>query len=137
MKKVIKLSKLVWVPLVIAILTLAGCSSGNQTQNQRHQSFGPESFNIGTGSGDFSINSINVSDRVEFNFTVAGAPVTYSVQDPNGKTIFIGRGGYHFLQKGRGYFIASTAGDYKLHFVSSGIGTPSVLTINYTIYFAQ
>ena len=38
MKKIIKLSKLTWVLLVIAILALAGCSNGNQSQNLRHQS---------------------------------------------------------------------------------------------------
>lgn len=137
MKNIIKLSELISVLLAIAILTLAGCSAGNQTGNQHYQSFGPQSLNIGMGSGDFNINSLKVNDRVDFNFTVIGAPVTYSVQAPNGNTILIGRGAYHFVQRGRGRFTALIDGDYKLHFISSGLGNPSVITINYSIYFAQ
>ena len=137
MNKILNLSKLPWILLVISILTLVGCSSGNPSPSQRYQSFGPQTLAIGTGSGDFKISSLKVNDRVEFNFTVTGAPVSYSVHDSEGNTIFIGRGTYRYLQRGRGHFIASTAGDYKIQFVSSGLGDPSVVTLNYTIFFAQ
>jgi hypothetical protein len=98
-------------------------------------SFGPSSFNIGKGSGDWTIPSINIGDRIEFNFTVAGADVRYSAKDPNGNTILTGNSG-NKCSSGSGSFIASTDGDYKLYFTSTGILTPSVLTVYYTIYFA-
>lgn len=137
MKKIFNLTQVTWVLLVIAILTLAGCGNGNPSQSPKYRFFGPASLNIGAGSGDFEINSLKLNDRVEFNFTVSGAPVSYSVQDSKGNTILIGRGAYRYLQRGRGRFIASTAGDYKILFVSSGLGNPSVVTIDYTIYFFQ
>ncbi len=137
MKKIFNLSRLSWILLVIAILTLVGCGSGNLSPSPRYQSFGPQTLDIGTGSGDFKINSLKVNDRVEFNFTVTGAPVSYSVHDSKGDTILVGRGTYHYLQRGRGHFLVSTAGDYKIHFVSSGLGDPSVITVNYTIFLAQ
>jgi hypothetical protein len=48
--------------------------------------FGPQNVNIGTGSGSWCI-SVNTGDRGEFNFSVAGADVTYSITDPNGNSI--------------------------------------------------
>ena len=99
------------------------------------QSFGPTSFNIGIGSGNFSIPSINLGDRVEFQFSAAGSLVYFSVLDPNSNTILIGNGG-NKVASGSGSFIASSPGTYTINFKSSGIVTPSVMTVNYTQYFA-
>ena len=129
--------KLTCALLIFAMLSLASCSHANPISVQPHQSFGPATVNIGTDSGDFKISSLKLNDRVRLYFTVAGAPVAYSVQDPGGKTILIGRGAFHFLQRGRGHFTASSSGDYKVHFESSGLGNPSVITIRYTVYSAQ
>ena len=97
------------------------------------QSYGPYSLNIGTGSGDFSISSVHTGDKIQFNFQAAGSTVSYAVLDPSGNTILTGNGN---VQSGNGNFIAATSGTYKLHFVSTGFFTPSVLTISYTNYFA-
>jgi hypothetical protein len=99
------------------------------------QSFGPTSFNIGTTSGNFPMPSINVGDQIQFNFTSAGSLVYFSVLDPNGNIILTGSGG-NKVASGSGSFIASTAGTYTINFKSSGIVTPSVLTVNYTQNFA-
>jgi hypothetical protein len=102
------------------------------------QSYGPYSMNIGTSHGFQSISSLNPGDRVSFTFTVAGADVYYWVHDPYGNTILIGNGGYttgsQASASGQGAFIATASGTYSLVFSSSGIVTPSVLTINYTVY---
>jgi ribosomal protein L21E len=98
------------------------------------QDFGPYTFSISTGSGDWNISSIKMGDRVQFDFQAAGATVSYSVRDPNGNTILTG-GGY--VQFGGGSFVAATSGTYKLHFVSSEFSTLSVLRIRYIIYFAS
>jgi hypothetical protein len=134
------INRTMWVILLASIMfTIVGCSSGGgappATTRAPYVS-GPQSFNIGTGSGNYTINGVNVGDRIEFNFTVAGADVTFSVLDPNGNTILNGNGG-NKASSGSGSFIASSAGGYNLHFISSGILTSSVLTINYTDYFAQ
>ena len=99
------------------------------------QSFGPTSFNIGTGTGNFPMSSIGVGDQIQFNFTSAGSLVYFSVLDPNGNIILTGSGG-NKVASGSGSFIASTAGTYTINFKSSGIVTPSVLTVNYTQNFA-
>ena len=99
------------------------------------QSFGPTSFDIGTSSGNYSMPSINVGDQIQFNFTSAGSLVYFSVLDPNGNIILTGSGG-NKVASGSGSFIASTAGTYTINFKSSGIVTPSVLTVNYTQNFA-
>jgi hypothetical protein len=99
------------------------------------QSFGPQSFNIGIGLGDFTIPSINSGDKVEFQFSAAGSTVYFSVLDPNSNTIITGSGG-NKVASGSGSFIASSSGTYTIHFKSSGILTPSVITVNYTQYFA-
>jgi hypothetical protein len=105
--------------------------------------YGPYSLDIGTGSGDLTIPSppgilstLNPGDRVEFSFTVAGADVWYRVFDPYGNTILNGNDG-NKAGEGKtwqGAFIAAASGTYKLHFVSSGILTSSVLIINYTVH---
>jgi uncharacterized repeat protein (TIGR02543 family) len=95
---------------------------------------GPESWNIGTSPGDYSLVYLNPGDQVDFNFTAAGSLVYYSVKDPNGNTILNGSGGVK-VASGQGSFVAVTGGIYKLHFVSSGILTPSVLTISYTVSY--
>ena len=101
-------------------------------------SYGPYSFNIGTGSGSQDIPSLNPGDRVEYNFTSAGANVYYWVHDPYGNAIVIGNSGYstgsQSAASGQGAFIAAASGTYKLVFDSSGIVTSSVLTVNYTVY---
>jgi len=98
------------------------------------QDFGPFTFSISTGSGFWNISSIKAGDRVQFDFQVTGAAVSYSVIDPNGNTILTGTG-YGLL--GGGSFVAATSGTYKLYFVSSEYSTLSVLRIRYTIYFAS
>lgn len=101
------------------------------------QAFGPYSVHIDRGSGDLKVSSITTGDRVHFSFTVAGSHVNYySVSDPYGNIILTGLGG-NAVASGRGSFMASTSGDYKLHFRSSGIIRPLVVTVYYTIYFAS
>ena len=128
--------------LAFVLFTIMGCSSGGggggaaSTTTRVPYSSGPQSFNIGTGSGNYTINGVSIGDRIQFSFTVAGSDVTFSVLDPNGNTILDGNAG-NKAPSGSGSFTASTSGGYKLHFVSSGILTASVLIINYTVYFAQ
>ena len=135
MKKIFNLNYLTWILLIIALLTVTSCVTINP--GQKYQSFGPQSLNIGTGSGDFKFNPLKMNDRVEFNFTVTGAPVSYSVHDPIGNTVLIGRGAFRYVQRGRGHFTASKEGDYTVHFISSGLGDQSVITLNYTIFYAR
>ena len=119
-----------------AITTVTMNSDKTVTANfsKASQDFGPYTFSISTGSGDWNISSIKMGDRVQFDFQAAGATVSYSVRDPNGNTILTG-GGY--VQFGGGSFVAATSGTYKLHFVSSEFSTLSVLRIRYIIYFAS
>lgn len=97
------------------------------------QSFGPTSFNIGTTSGNFSIPTVSAGDTVNFQFTAAGSLVYYSVLDPNNNIILTGDGG-NKVASGQGTFIASSSGTYTINFKSSGIVTPSVMTVNGSIY---
>jgi len=93
----------------------------------------PYTFDIGTAGDYFSIASVNPGDRVEFSFTVSGSDVHYWVEDPWYNHILTGRLG-NAVSEGAGSFIAASSGPYLLHFASTGLVTPSVLTINYTIY---
>jgi hypothetical protein len=95
--------------------------------------YGPYDFDIGTAGDYFSIASVNPGDRVEFTFTVSGSDVHYWVEDPWYNHILTGRLGTA-VSEGAGSFIASSSGPYLLHFSSTGLVTPSVLTINYTVY---
>jgi hypothetical protein len=64
--------------------------------------------------------------------------VYYWVHDPYGNAILIGNAGYatgsQEAMSGQGAFIAAASGTYELAFSSTGIFTPSVMTINYTVY---
>ena len=97
------------------------------------QSFGPTSFNIGTSSGNFTVPTVSAGDTVNFQFTAAGSLVYYSVLDPNNNIILTGDGG-NKVASGQGTFIASSSGTYTINFKSSGILTPSVMTVNGSIY---
>jgi hypothetical protein len=107
----------------------AGFSWGTPT------SYGPTSWNIGTGPDDWTIPSLHPGDRVEFSFTVSlGSAVYYWVFDPYGIIIITGGGPASSRQEmssGQCAFIAATSGSYILRFNS--VGT-SVLHIYYTVY---
>ena len=95
--------------------------------------YGPYDFDIGTAGDYFSITSINPGDRVEFTFSVSGSDVKYWVEDRWYNHILTGRLG-NAVSEGAGSFIAASPGPYLLHFASTGLLTPSGLTINYTVY---
>lgn len=101
-------------------------------------SYGPYVLSIGTGTGSWSIPSLKPGYRVLYSFSVTGSTVTYWVRDPYTNIVLIGNGHYSTgsaaAMSGQGAFIAATSGAYQLSFSSTGIVTPSVLTINYTIY---
>jgi hypothetical protein len=95
--------------------------------------YGPYTLDIGTAGDYFSIESLNPGDRVQFTFTVSGSDVKYWVEDPWYNHILTGRLG-NAVSEGAGSFIAASSGPYLLHFSSTGLITPSVLAINYTVY---
>ena len=95
--------------------------------------YGPYNLDIGTAGDYFAIASVNPGDRVQFTFAVSGSDVHYWVEDPWYNHILTGRLG-NAVGEGAGSFIAASSGPYLLHFTSTGLVTPSVLTINYTIY---
>ena len=88
--------------------------------------FGPEIRAIGTGGSSWNV-SLNSEGQVKFTFTVAGADVTFSVKDPNNKTVLSPTKG----QSGQGIFTATVSGNYQIKFVSQ---SKSVLTFSYEIY---
>jgi len=92
--------------------------------------FGPEIRDIGTGSGLWNV-SLKSEDQVKFTFVVTGADVTYSVKDPNNKTVLASpaKG-----QNGQGIFTATASGNYQIMFVSTSKVTKSILTLSYVIY---
>jgi uncharacterized repeat protein (TIGR02543 family) len=90
--------------------------------------------NISISTGDFPMPTMSQGDKLDFNFTVAGADVYYSVLDPAGNKVLNGNGG-NKTSSGQGSVVASTPGVFKLHFVSTGIITPSVLSIDYTVSY--
>lgn len=134
----LSISLLAMLFLVLSlVLVIAGCGGGGGfggNQGPVAHSFGPESVNIGTGSGDFSLGFVGSGYRLNFSFSVAGAPVKASVIDPYGNTILSCNSGDKAMS-GQGSFIASSGGDYKLRFLSSGIITPSVVTVRYVYYY--
>lgn len=88
---------------------------------------------IGTGSGTERVQ-LTVGQRVEGDYRVAGADVTHRVQDPGGNIILSKnvKG-----QSGTFAFAAAQNGTYSVVFVSSGIVTPSVITLNLTIHYPE
>jgi len=94
---------------------------------------GPYVLAIGTGVGYQDIPSLNPGDRVEFDFAASGSTVYYSVRDPYANVVLTGNAGDD-TYSGQGAFIAATSGIYRIRFSSTGFITPSVLTINYTVY---
>ena len=103
-------------------------------------SYGPIVLSIGTGSGSQSISSLKPGDRVSYNFSSTGGKVAYWVRDPYTNIILIGNAPYEtgssYSMSGQGAFMAAALGTYQLSFKSQGV-TPTVLTINYTVYPAQ
>jgi hypothetical protein len=146
-----KVNRVVWVILIMAAFALAGCSQSPDTlttasktinsplvtnitttapSGGKTQSFGPTdiSTDATTGTVDFNIPSIKLGDKVDFNFTVQGGGVTWSVRDPGGMIIVAG------MRKtsDQSSFVDAAAGTYKLHFVS-GDSSVQVITLNGTI----
>jgi len=97
------------------------------------QSPAPYVFDIGTTGGNHQIGPLSPGDRVSFDFTVSGSKVYYWVQDTYLNIILTGCGGDRVIS-GEGSFIAAGSGSYWLVFESTGLITPSVITINYTIW---
>lgn len=124
------------VSFIVGSLVLSACSSGGGggggAAAPSAQSYGPIVKDIGTSNGDQPIY-LSTGQRVEFNFHATGALVWYKVLDPNGNIILTGAGGGK-VQDGAGSFTASASGSYAIHFISSGILTPSVITVYYTVY---
>ena len=125
----------------VAVLTLlslivSGCTqtpAGSGSQAPAIQHYGPIVKDIGTGTDFVSIGFLSPGQRVEFNFSASGAQVRYWVVDEYKNIIFTGAGGGK-VQEGGGSFTASGSGWYYLKFSSTGILTPSVLTIYYNVY---
>jgi len=82
-------------------------------------------------TGSFIFPSTGTGHTFAFQFSVTGASVSYSVLDPNNNIILIGNGGSYGMS-GSGSFTTSTTGSYSLSFKSSGLVTPSVVTISFT-----
>jgi len=117
-------------PTPLRVLTATPMPTLTPTPIPTPVTVGPDAFNIGTGSGYRSVY-LSTEQRVEANFQVAGADVTYKVLDPGGNTIlFKNEKG----QSGSFAFRAVQDGTYKMQFNSAGIITPSVVTLTYTIY---
>ena len=99
---------------------------------------GPYVLEIGLGTGSLSVAGLNPGDRVYFSFTASGSDVMFWVHDPYGNAIVIGNSPYETgsqaTSSGYGAFIAAASGTYRLAFRSSGIVTPSVIVVNYTVY---
>ena len=99
---------------------------------------GPYVLEIGLGTGFQSVAGLNPGDRVYFSFTVSGSHVMFWVHDPYGNAILIGNSPYttasQATSSGHGAFIAAASGTYRLAFKSSGIVSPSVIVVNYTVY---
>lgn len=99
---------------------------------------GPYVLEIGLGTGSLSVVGLNPGDRVYFSFTASGSDVSFWVHDPYGNAILIGNSPYETgsqaTSSGYGAFIAAASGTYRLAFKSSGIVTPSVIVVNYTVY---
>ena len=100
--------------------------------NQSVHNYGPYVIDIGTSQGNRYI-SLTSGQRVEFSFTVSGSLVWFKVLDPNGNIMVTGAGGQK-VSDGAGSFTASASGSYAIQFISSGILTPSLITLYYTIY---
>jgi uncharacterized lipoprotein NlpE involved in copper resistance len=146
-----KVKKVVCVLLIMAALALMGCNQPSVTvtttpttivpslvtntattvlSGGKNQTFGPTNVSTDATAGtvDFNIPSINLGDKVDFDFTVQGGGVTWSVRDPSGMIIASG------MRKtsDQGSFVDTATGTYKLHFVS-GDGSVQTITLNGTI----
>ena len=118
---------------IVGSLVLSACSSGGGgAAAPSAQSYGPYVKDIGTGY-DYQYIPLSTGQRVEFNFHSSGALVYYKALDPNGNIILTGAGGDK-VQDGSGSFTASGSGSYAIQFISSGMLTPSVITVYYTVY---
>lgn len=93
-------------------------------------SFGPTSFNIGSGSSVFEFASISEASKIAFKFSATGSLVSFSILDPWGNIILIGSGG-NDVSSGGGSFIPSSSGVYKLYLKSSG---KAIITVNYKVF---
>jgi hypothetical protein len=95
--------------------------------------YGSYTLDIGTGNGAQTTTDLNSGDLVQFSFTVSGSSVYYWVEDSFGNIILTGKGG-NAVMLGEGHFIAAGGGTYWFSFTSTGVVTPSVLIIDYTVY---
>jgi hypothetical protein len=99
---------------------------------------GPYVLEIGLGTGSLSVAGLKPGDRVYFSFSASGSTVMFWVRDPYGNGILIGNlpyeTGSQATSSGQGAFIAAASGTYTLAFKSTGVVTPSVIVVNYTVY---
>jgi len=99
---------------------------------------GPYVLEIGLGTGSQPIAGLHPGDRVYFSFTASGSDVYFWVRDPYGNGILIGNLPYETgagaTSSGQGAFIAAALGTYQLAFKSTGVLTPSVIVVNYSVY---
>ena len=102
---------------------------------------GPYVLDIGLGTGYVSVTGLSPGDRVYFWFSASGSDVSFWVHDPYGNAILIGNSPYttasQATSSGQGAFIAAASGTYRLAFKSSGVVTPSVIVVNYTLHPVQ
>lgn len=93
-------------------------------------SYGPYSYNMGSGGGAFSFGTMSAGDRLTFSFTTTGSSIYYWLEDQYGNTILNGMNGYP-AASGTGGFIAAMPISYFLCFQSTGSSTISTY---YTYY---
>ncbi len=101
---------------------------------EAQKDYGPLAIYITTGSGDFNISSLHTGDKVDFNFTVSGTGVGFSILDPDGIAILDQTGESVF--QGEDSFTSTVSGDYKLHFTTSAPLAQSTVSVRYTVYYA-
>lgn len=139
MRDLLKVNRVIWVLLVMAMLTLVGCGGGGggyQLQSPLKREPPPpitqqQSFTVAPNQAKTIFVSVNVGDRLTGSFTIEGGSgndVNFSIKDPSGNTVSSGgrvSGSWQFD------FVCASTGSYQILF-DNGFSFFSNKAINLT-----
>jgi predicted small lipoprotein YifL len=144
MRDKLKLSRIVWVLLVMVMLTLAGCGGGGiQIQSPIKKATPPpvtqqQAFTVAPNQIRTVYVSVSAGDRLTGSFTIQGGSgndVDFSIKDPSGNTV---SSGGRVSSSWQFDFVCSSTGSYQLLFDNGfSIVSNKAINLTTTVYHSQ
>ena len=147
MRDILKVTRIIWFMLLIAVLTLVGCSGsgggGYQFQAPIKKAPPPpvtqqQSFTVAPNQAKTVFISVNAGDRLTGSFTIEGGSgndVNFSVKDPSGNTM---SSGGRVSNSWQFDFVCASTGSYQLSFDNSfSVISNKAINLTTTVYRSE